>query len=82
MSAFLTEVEKYSDWEIVIASPELQSFCFCGGQGVMAECLAKELSLMGFSTTVVMPFYKFNINGDKTNLVNFKLLQKKRHEVG
>lgn len=74
-------MNKYNDLEIVIASPELKSFCFCGGLGVMVENFAKELAMMGFSTTVIIPFYKFDVNGVKTNLDNFYLTQKKQLEV-
>jgi hypothetical protein len=47
----------------------------------MVENLASELSLMGFSTTVILPFYKYDINGNKLNLDNFDLVEKTKHEV-
>jgi glycogen synthase len=74
-------VRKYSNWEIIICSPELSSFVFCGGLGVMIDNLAKELSYMGFSVTVIVPFYKFDVNGNKINLDNFEILEKSSHEV-
>ena len=47
----------------------------------MVENLASELALMGFSTTVILPFYKYDINGNKLNLDNFDMVEKTKHEV-
>ena len=36
---------------------------------------------MGFSVTVIVPFYKFDVNGNKINIDNFELIEKSNHEV-